>query len=122
MRTRADEVLEELSTLAAGLCQDAGIGIQSTRGERWSYDPVRRIISIPEDALVKDGRDLCAGHLANEVGHFWLTRHDLFELSFPSSLVGRILLDLLDDPRVDRFMAARYPGYELMLTIETEYV
>jgi hypothetical protein len=119
--TETCELVQELSALAAGLCHDAGITL-AARGERWSYDPLRRRLTVSEKDLHEKGRDWCAGRLVNEVGHYWLTRHDLFALRcrpeqgeerpFPSQLVGRLLMDVLDDPRVNAWMVARYPGSE----------
>jgi hypothetical protein len=127
--SETDELTRELAVLAAGLCHDAGLTLEA-RGERWSYDPLRRRLRVSEKDLREKGRDWCAGRLVNEVGHYWLTRHDLFALlcrpeaaeerPFPSQVVGRMLMDVLDDPRVNRWMAERYPGSERWLSAVRE--
>jgi uncharacterized protein with von Willebrand factor type A (vWA) domain len=100
-----------LSALAAGLCQDAGVLIEIYPGP-WAWDPVRRVIQVNQKDLETHGPDWCAGVLANEIGHFYLTRYPLFDVSFPSKVAGEILLDALEDPRVDQWMMDRYPGIE----------
>ncbi len=100
---------QQLAALAAGLCHDAGIRLQ-VRGDRWYYDPWRRILNVSESSLQGLGEDWCAGRLVNEVGHYWLTRHDLFHIDFPSIQVARSVLDGLEDARVDGWMMKRYPG------------
>ena len=99
----------ELAVLASALCLDAGIHLE-VRGERWSYDPIRRTLSVSEPSLRDNGRDWCAGRLVNEIGHYWLTRHDLFSVDFPSVPIAQAILDALEDGRVNGWMAARYPG------------
>lgn len=99
----------ELAGLASGLCQDAGFGLE-VRGEHWSYDAGRRVLCVPERALITQGRDACAGRVANEVGHHWLTRHELFWIRFPSRPIADMLMEALEDGRVNRWTAARYPG------------
>lgn len=103
-----------LAALATGLCNDAGISLQ-VKGEKWSYDAWRRVITVSETSLETLGEDWCAGRLVNEVGHYWLTRHDLFRVRFRSFPIARLLLDDLDDGRVNAWMATRYPGSEAWL-------
>ncbi|HHO50692.1 MAG TPA: hypothetical protein ENK18_07395, partial [Deltaproteobacteria bacterium] len=112
------ELTAELAALASGLCLDAGLSLE-VRGERWSYDPLRRTLCVAERSLREQGRDWCAGRLVNEIGHYWLTRHDLFPVwmasgahlvPFPSEPIGRLVVDALDDARVNGWMVSRYPG------------
>ena len=100
---------QRLAALATGLCHDAGIQLR-VHGDQWSYDPWHRTLTVSESSLAMLGEDWCAGRLANEVGHYWLTRHDLFRPEFSSQPIARRLLDALDDPRVNGWMGARYPG------------
>lgn len=105
-----------LSALAAGLCQDAGVAIEVYPGP-WQWDPLRRVIRVSAHDLEQHGPDYCAGVLANEVGHFFITRHHLLRHDFPepeapSQVAGELLLDALEDPRVDQWIAERYPGVE----------
>jgi uncharacterized protein with von Willebrand factor type A (vWA) domain len=113
-RVHADAAL--LSALAAGLCQDAGVAIEVHPGP-WQWDPLRRVIRVSAHDLETHGPDYCAGVLANEVGHFFITRQHLFKHGFPdaelpSPIGSEILLDALEDPRVDQWIAERYPGVE----------
>jgi hypothetical protein len=71
----------DLSALAAGLCQDAGIGVEL--GPRWHWDAARRVLVIAEEDLRVRGAVWCAAVLAHEVGHYFVTRHPLFTISFP---------------------------------------
>ena len=97
-----------LSTLAAGLCQDAAIGLEV--GPGWAWDPVRRVIRVAREAIDKEGIEYCAGVLCVEVGHQFLSRFHLFALPFPSAPAAEALQLSLDRARVSRWMALRYPG------------
>lgn len=103
------EAVRRLAALAAGLCQDAGIGLEVRAGP-WAWDPRRSVLSVDERDLVRLGPEACAGVLAVEVGRFFVSRHRLFAVSFPSDAGLRILLDALDTERAARWIRARYPG------------
>ena len=107
--THASVLEQQLAALATGLCLDAGIRL-AVAGESWSYDAWRRILTVAETDLSRHGGDWCAGRLVNEVGHYWLTRHDLFRVALSSAPIARVVMDALDDDRVDRWMVSRYPG------------
>jgi len=100
---------DRLSSLAAGLCQDVGIGLEVHPGD-WAWDPIRRVIRVSSRTLDEHGVDFCAGVVAGEVAHDLLTRHHLFHLRCRSQVAGRALLDALEDGRVQGWMAERYPG------------
>ncbi len=99
----------ELASLAAGLCQDAGIELVVAPGG-WSYDPVARRIRVSAEGLASEGVEYCAGIVAHEVGHYFISRYTSFPLDFPSLAAGRSLLNAIEDPRVDRWICRRYPG------------
>lgn len=99
----------ELAALAAGLCQDAEIGLEVAPGG-WSWDPVRRVIRVSEEGLRSRGPEYCAGIVAHEVGHYYVSRYTSFPTRFPSVRAGRSLLNAIEDPRVDRWICRRYPG------------
>ena len=109
MAERGDTDAATLSTLAAGLCQDAGVALE-VHPDRWAWDPVRRVIKVPAKDLDEHGPDYCAGILSREVGHYFLSRHHLFAIDFPSPLAASALLTALDAPRAERWIRARYPG------------
>jgi len=99
----------ELGALAVGLCQDAGIGLEVAPGG-WSWDPVRRVIRVSAEGLAVEGAEYCAGIVAHEVGHYHISRYNLFPLSVTSVRAARNLLNAIEDPRVDRWITSRYPG------------
>lgn len=109
MADRRDTDAAALSTLAAGLCQDAGVALE-VHPDMWSWDPIRRVIKVPAKDLDEHGPDWCAGVLTREVGHYFISRHHLFAAEFPSALAADALLTALDAPRAERWMKARYPG------------
>jgi hypothetical protein len=109
MAERGDTDAAVLSTLAAGLCQDAGVALE-VHPDRWAWDPVRRVIKVPAKDLDEHGPDYCAGILSREVGHYFVSRHHLFATDFPSPLAADALFTALDVPRAERWIRARYPG------------
>ncbi len=102
---------EELGGLAAGLCLDVGIGLEVAPGG-WSFDPVRRVIRVSQEGLQTKGPEYCAGIVAHEVGHYFITRYNLLPLrdDQPPLAAVRSLLNAIEDPRVDRWITSRYPG------------
>ncbi len=109
MSTQVLDMAEELAALAVGLCQDADIGLEVAPGG-WSWDPVRRVIRVSQEGLGQEGPEYCAGIIAHEVGHFFISRYLSFPLDFPSMRAARTLLNGIEDPRVDRWIVGRYPG------------
>ncbi|MEN0063733.1 MAG: hypothetical protein AAGA48_16390 [Myxococcota bacterium] len=99
----------ELGALAVGLCQDAGIGLEVAPGG-WSWDPVRRVIRVSAEGLAEHGPEYCAGIVAHEVGHYHISRYNMFPLDVVSVRAARNLLNAIEDPRVDRWITSRYPG------------
>jgi hypothetical protein len=108
------EAARRLAGLAAGLCQDAGISLQVHAGP-WAWDGQRGVLSVDQRDLDALGPEACAGLLAVEVGRFFVTRHDLFEVDFPLEAAARTLLDALDTARAARWMRSRYPGIGVWL-------
>lgn len=106
-----EQRLAELETLATGLCEDAEIRLELWEGNRWRWDPLQRTIYVPATDLDKDsGLNWCAGIISREVGHYFLSKHHLFWLDFPSWVAGKALLTVLDNARVERWIRERYPG------------
>jgi Cobalamin biosynthesis protein CobT VWA domain len=100
---------EKLAALAAGLCQDSGIGMEVSPAT-WAWDPVRRVILVAADDLEKRGPTYCAGVIAHEVGHYFISRYGLFSLPFASRMALSNLLNAIEDPRVNTWIKRRYPG------------
>jgi hypothetical protein len=103
------EAAQRLAALATGLCQDAGIGLEVTE-RNWAWDPVRRVILVSGPDLEKKGPDYCAGVLAHEVSHYFISRYVWFPVDFPSTSVLFFLLNGIEDPRVNTWIRQRYPG------------
>jgi hypothetical protein len=98
----------DLSALAAGLCQDAGIGVEL--GQGWDWDATRRVLVVAEGDLRVRGADWCAAVLAHEVGHYFVTRHHLFTVPFPLPEALPVLMNGIEDPRANAWIVGRYPG------------
>src|SRR5207244_7517017 len=99
----------QLSALAAGLCQDAGIRVEVSE-RTWAFDPLRRVILVAEGDLARKGPVYCAAVLAHEVSHFFISRYHLLPLEFPSPQALPHLLNSIEDPRVNTWIRRRYPG------------
>lgn len=108
------EALQRLAALASGLCQDAGIGLETTE-HNWAWDPVRRVIMVSEQDLERKGPDYCAGVLAHEVSHYYISRYVWFPIDFPSTSILSFLLNGIEDPRVNTWIRRRYPGTDAWL-------
>jgi hypothetical protein len=101
--------LRQLAGLAAGLCLDAGVRLQA--GDKgWSWEPERRTIHVSRKDLDGKGPTYCAGVLAHEVGHYHISRYHLFKSDFPSRAALDMMLNGIEDPRVNTWIQYRYPG------------
>lgn len=102
--------LEVLARIASGLCRDARISrVELAPDDRWSFAPATRTLRVGASTLATGGIEVCAGILAHEVGHAFLSRYHLLPRKLPGALAGR-WLNAIEDPRVEAWMAARYPG------------
>jgi hypothetical protein len=110
-----DEAAVRLAALAAGLCQDSGIGLEVDE-RHWAYDPVRRVILVAGPDLEVKGPEYCAGVLAHEVSHYYISRYTWLQVEFPSSSLLFFLLNGIEDPRVNTWIRRRYPGTDAWLT------
>lgn len=105
MRSR----IHELRLLASGLCHDAAIRVEETDSQ-WAWSPADRTILVARDDLHRRGIEVCAGIIAHEVGHALISRYSLFDRRLSTSLPVDQLLNAVEDPRVELYMAGRYPG------------
>jgi hypothetical protein len=116
-----DDHLERLGGLAAGLCLDAGVRVE-TSDSRWCYEPARRVIRVSKPDLALRGADYCAGVLAHEVGHYHISRYHLIHVDFPSRVGLASVLNGIEDPRVNTWIRRRYPGtmrwYERLIELD----
>jgi len=117
--TAISDQVRQLNALAAGLCYDAQIQVEASLTPQWAYDPVRRVIQVSAQDLAEQGTGYCAGILAHEAGHALISRYSLFTppehspVAQHSALTERALhqlLNAIEDPRVECWMAQRYPG------------
>lgn len=107
--TTASTSADFFPALAAGLCQDSGIGLRV--GEHWSFDPRRRVIEVARRHLEQQP-DLALGLLAHEVSHVWISRYHCFAPRGLSRPIWAFFLNALEDPRVNGWIRRRYPGTE----------
>lgn len=101
--------VDELATLAMGLCQDARIGVE-LHPTTWAWDPVRRMILLSAEDLRSRGVTWCVGVIAHETGHFFISRYGFMQTRFADGQALRQVLNAIEDPRVDAWMGGRYPG------------
>ncbi len=102
------DLLEELTRLASGLCQEAGV--QLALGDRWAWAPEERRILVRREDLLTFPLDACAGIVAHEAGHHLISRYLLFPEGRPVQELDRFALNAIEDARVEAFLALRYPG------------
>ena len=101
--------VEMLHALAAGLCQDARVRLE-VGGAEWAWSPTQRVLLVPAHAIADFGVEACAGVVAHEIGHAYLSRYQLFADVRAASPFVRLVMNALEDPRVEGFMQRRYPG------------
>ena len=110
MASIAASALERLQVISSGLCRDADIRVVAGPGNAWYFTPATRTITVGSDDLSESGPEYCAGVLAHEVGHVFISRY--LELA-PDFEVPQILMQFLngiEDPRVNTWIKGRYPG------------
>lgn len=105
--------VQSLRALAAGLCHDARL--QVAAGEAWAFEPESRTVFVRAGDLAQHGPEVCAGILAHEVGHALVSRYGAFQSMQRRGAFWWWTLNALEDPRVDRFISARYPGAAVWL-------
>ncbi len=97
-----------LRALAAGLCADRGVRV--LLGRAWCYHGDSHTIEVPEHQLEELGPVACAGIIAHEVGHAWLSRYHAFAPTGVIPTATMLALNAIEDGRVERWMIGRYPG------------
>ena len=68
MTPHSDDVFP---ALAAGLCQDGGIGL--VMGDHWRFNPAKRVIEVNK-VQVEEKPVQALGLLGHEIGHVWISR------------------------------------------------
>ena len=101
--------------LARGLADGIDIRVELTADE-WSWNVATRTLRIGRRALATHGLESCAGLVAHEIGHCAISGyHGLSGRLRPADLPGpvwRILLNVLEDPRVEGWMMRSFPGVQ----------
>lgn len=106
-----NQAVEQLAALTAGMCHDAFIGVELSPN-RWAWDPMRSVILVSQRDLERLSPQACAGIIAHEVGHYFITRAHVYHIDFPSPRALHLLLNGIEDPRVNTWIQRRYPGTE----------
>lgn len=101
-------IFNQLSALVSGLSQDTGINV--CLGENWSYNASSKTLTVCSHTLETEGIDYCAAVVTHECGHYYLSRYPLFKGTVISSTITGLVLNALEDPRVNLWMQGRYPG------------
>jgi hypothetical protein len=104
-----EQQLAELRALAAGLCHDCSVEVVLVP-DGWSWSRSQRTISVSQRDLAQLGPSGCAALVAHEVGHGLVSRYSMFSDSRIESPVVRRVLNALEDPRVEHFVALRFAG------------
>lgn len=100
-----------LARIATGLCRDAGVSrvVLSADG-RWAWNGTTRELHVGRQTLANDGVEVCAGIIAHEVGHSFLSRYHLARSRAGIEAFQSGWMNALEDTRVERWIAQRYPG------------
>ena len=106
---KRERELAELHALAAGLAHDASIGFDLL-ADRWCWRPSTRTVFASGADLERLGVDACAPFIAHEVGHALVSRYAHFRDRGTHAPVVRSLLNVLEDARVEHFVARRFVG------------
>lgn len=110
-----------LARIAAGLCRDAGVSrVVLSADDRWAWSGTSRELSVGRRTLAHEGVDVCAGIIAHEVGHSFLSRYHLAQARHRVAAFWPAWMNAIEDTRVERWMARRYPGVEAWLATASD--
>lgn len=101
-------LLQDLGSLASGLCQDTGILLQPGTG--WSWNPAQRVLRVDQEELLSQPLEASAGIVAHEAGHHLISRYIDFLVSYTGGPLTQLTLNAIEDARVEAFLPTRYPG------------
>ena len=100
-----------LARIASGLCRDAGVSrVVLGADDRWAWNGATRELQVGRATLEREGVEACAGIIAHEVGHSFLSR---YHIALPRHSVAAFQsnwMNAIEDTRVERWMTLRYPG------------
>ena len=113
-------VRNQLSALAHGLAQQAGLRVEWT-DDQWAWVPSQRTIRMAAGHLEKLPLRQAAGIVAHELGHCAISRYLDHAAPIPAGLPGALwmeLLNVLEDPRVENWAMRRFPGARTWITAQ----
>jgi len=109
-------LLGELSSLAAQVVGEDISVVIGDPGCSWSWNWEDREITVCPEDLSARSADVCRAVLMHECAHAAITRiHDLLDLE--RCLRYQDLLNILEDMRIEEWLAARFPGCTAWLTL-----
>lgn len=119
--TELQALLQLLARIASGLCRDAGVSrVVLSTNDRWAWNADTHEIHVGRDTLARDGVEVCAGIIAHEVGHSFLSRYHMAKRFNKMESFQSDWMNALEDTRVERWMTLRYPGVADWLTSTTD--
>lgn len=99
-----------LLVIAAGLAQSADLRILPSESDRWSWSESERVLRVSRRDIASLPQAQILGYITHEVGHCVATRCTLYEAWNRGDPRVRRMLNVLEDPRVERWMRQRFPG------------
>lgn len=109
MRESIEAASQRLLALAAGLAHQSGIRVEISDSS-WAWNVQNHVLQVARDSIVEHGVERCFGYVAHEIGHCLISRYPDFDLSGWPGAITASILNAIEDPRVETFMAQRFPG------------
>jgi hypothetical protein len=104
-----DTQCAQLLALASGLVPGTGICIQLVDDD-WAWNVERNTLFVSRKSVRELGVERCAGYIAHECGHVAVSRYPHISLPrWPPGFCSD-MLNSIEDPRAEAFMAKRFPG------------
>lgn len=104
-----DDTLRELEKLAQLMSRELEVHIKPGF-DSWSYQPDTFTLTVNVNDLRQNEPDYCAGLIAHEIGHFYISRYAIFESFRRCEPWQASLMNALEDYRSDLWIMDRYPG------------
>jgi Mg-chelatase subunit ChlD len=101
--------LRELQSLASQITGEEIILVEGEQGCHWSWNWRDRVITVAPEFLIEKSADVCRAILLHESAHCAITRiHHLLPAS--SWRLHQDLLNVLEDLRIEDWLAKTFPG------------
>ena len=116
MQSGQERDLSTLELILRGLTLDPEI--TATTGRSWALNPGARVLLVPPDELAHRPAQESLGIVAHEAAHDLISRTHLLKpaVPFPLDRARWLLLNALEDTRVNRWLIRRWPGAAGWLT------